>query len=77
MQFRFDISARKRREQIVTIRGAVNEYCRYAPNQGGDETPRENIQSAFYFLRARLNAGYSVYSAAGDLLRVAYSLMDM
>lgn len=56
---------------------AVSDYVRYAPNQGGDETKRENIHAAFYIVRSRLDRGMSIQSATGDLWRIAESMRDM
>lgn len=75
-QFRFPMG-NAGRETIERVRYAVGDYVRWAPNQGGDETSRENIRSAFYILRARINRGMSIQSAAGDLERIADSMRDM
>lgn len=75
-QFRFPMGSAGR-FAVEQVRNAVCDYVRYAPNQGGDETPREFIREAFRYIRTRLNTGWSVQSAAGALERVADSMRDM
>ena len=49
-------------------RRAVTLAVRYWPNSHlGDYTPREDIRSAFRFIRARIDRGFSVESAASEL----------
>lgn len=55
----------------------VGRYLTYAPNQGGDETPRQHIRSAFRILRSRLSSGNSIQAATGALDRIAESYRDM
>lgn len=75
--FRFHISRQRAAQEIDAVRSAVRSYVRYAPNQGGDETPRENIRGAFYFLRCRVDRDSLLYAAVAELERVSYSMMDM
>jgi hypothetical protein len=75
-QFRFPMGKAGYRA-IECVFGAVHDFMRYAPNQGGDETPRENLHSAFQILRSRLNRGYSIQHAISDLERIADSFRDM
>lgn len=75
-QFRFPMGLNGIEARRAVIL-AVFDFVRYAPNQGGDETPRENIRSAFYILRCRINRGMSIQSATGELERFADSYRDM
>lgn len=76
-EFRFAMNSRVRESQWCAVVRAVSEYVRFAPNQGGDETPRENIRFCFGAIRDRLNRGSSIQQAAGDVERWAYSMEDM
>lgn len=75
-QFRFPMGETGR-YAIEELRHAVSDFVRYAPNQGGDETPCENIRSAFGIVRSRLNQRHSILSAIGALERIADSYRDM
>lgn len=78
MQIRFNISKQRRANEISDLRHAVSNYLRYAPNADlGEASPRENIRSAFYLIRSRMEGNYSFQSAIGDLERISYSMMDM
>ncbi len=56
---------------------AIHLALEYWPNAGGDETRRENIRSAFRFIRNRLNNGMDFYCACGDLVSDAYRYQNM
>ena len=75
-QFRFPMG-RAGHHVLDDLANAVSDYLRWAPNQGGDETPRENIRSAFLIVRSRLNRGASIQSAVSDLWSIADSFRDM
>lgn len=75
-QFRFPMGT-SGHEAVQELRYAAYAYVRYAPNQGGAETPRENIRSAFYIVRSRLNHGLSIQGAIGELDSIAHSYADM
>lgn len=78
MQIRFHMSKPRAAEEIDSIRSAVSDYVRYAPNADlGEATNRENIRSAFYVIRSDMERGSSAYQAAGRLFRIAHSMMDM
>lgn len=62
---------------IEDIRRAVGDACRYWPNDGSDDTPRENIARAFRFIRARLHRGLPIQAAVGQLEADALRYMDM
>lgn len=76
-EFRFPMSKAQREDQILSLCCTVRNYMRVAPNQGGDETPRENIRSAFGAIRARLNRGMSLQSAIGELDYICFQMEDM
>lgn len=78
MQLRFDIRPSVRRDQIDCVRAAVDLYMAYAPNADlGEATPRENMRSAFYLIRSRVEGGWNFHGAAAELDRIAYSMYDM
>ncbi len=61
-----------------TVRNAVELAVRYWPNAHlGDYTPREDLRSAFKFLRVRLNRGAPLQLAAAELETDAYRHADM
>lgn len=60
------------------IRRAVRLAVAYWPNGHlGDCTPREDIHSAFRFLRRHLKSGQPLLSAVGALELDAYRFADM
>jgi len=62
----------------ATVAPAVQLAVRYWPNSHlGDLTPREDLHSAFLFLRARLRSGMHIQAAAGQLEGDAYRHMNM
>lgn len=77
--FRFDIRSRVRRDQIFYLRDAVRMFMRTAPNAHlGEHTPREDLRSAFYIVRGRMdNAGECLQQAVGALWDQAISMEDM
>lgn len=59
------------------IRHAVHQALRYWPNDGGDETPRENIRRAFRMLRQDFMRWQTMQAAAVRLEQDAYRYRNM
>lgn len=60
------------------VRRAAELAMHYWPNAHlGDCSRRDDLRSAFRFMRSRLNRGWPIQSAAGDLERDAYRHADM
>ncbi len=66
------------RDTLNQVRDAVGLAVRYWPNSHlGDYTPREDIRSAFRFIRGRLNRGVHLQAAAGEIASDAYRHANM
>jgi hypothetical protein len=65
-------------ENRRAVRDAVNLAVRYWPNSHlGDCTPREDMRSAFRWIRRGIEQGLSIQQAAGVVESDAYRHADM
>jgi hypothetical protein len=65
-------------ENRRAVREAVDLAVRYWPNSHlGDNSPREDIRSAFRWIRRGIEQGLSIQQAAGVVESDAYRHMDM
>lgn len=78
-EVRLALQSQRREDQLYLIRNAVCDAVRYYPNAHlGEYSVREDIRSAFLFMRQRLECdGACVESAAMDLQTHAYRHADM
>ena len=65
-----------RRDIARQIRDDVAMTCRAWRNTEWYASERELIRSAFMYLRNRLNRGFTIQAALGDLCMDAYRHMD-
>ncbi len=64
--------------QRADVRHAVELAVQYWPNSHlGSYTPRQDIRSAFLFIRNRVNRGEHIQSAVGQLESDAYRHANM
>lgn len=63
---------------VASIRHAVGLAVSYWPNAHlGEQTRRDDLRSAFQFIRNRINRGINIEAAISDLELDAYRHADM